>query len=107
MPPLHMAFLAYPEESDYPCLRDGGGLLEGQTGGFQHHGLSMCADVLRETATVSRDLAKDFIARFELGMVYPGKLHSTGDVRSQDLVTWLSDPSQASVQRFTDQTFPV
>jgi hypothetical protein len=67
----------------------------------------MGADILCKTAMVSRDFPKYFISRFKLCVVLAGGYHSPGDVRPEYPVTGFAKPSDASVQRFTSQPFPV
>src|SRR5207237_4846248 len=107
LPRLDLSFRTNPLQGDDCRLRDGCCLLKRQTGRFPCQETSASTDILGETAPIPRRFAKDLIAYLKWLVVAASHFNPPRDVRPEYVVTWLSQPSQAGIQWFTGQSFPV
>src|SRR5262249_32058917 len=107
LPRLDLSFVANPPQSDQSRFRDGRCFLEGQTGWFECQGFFGNADILGKATRIRQDVPKYFVPWLKLPDIFASHFNPPGDVRSEDLVTWLEKPPDAGIQRFADQVLPV
>src|SRR5687768_440922 len=69
----------------------------------------MCAHILCEAVSITRDLAEHFVANVKLFVVEPHEFNATRDVGPENPVAFSRPPkpAHASVHRLTNESFPV
>ena len=104
---LDLSFCLNALQGNHGSLRDGCGLLERQTCWFPCEELFGNTGIFGETTSIEWHLSKDFIPGLKSPDVFANPFHLPGDIGPEDLVPWLAKSSEAGIQRFASQSFPI